>query len=260
MSNEEQSVRKRRIGWVLAWALTVVLAFVLGFQTGDGRRVAAMNAEVSAPAAAQPTEPAPTAPTAPTAAATPNPEVAAMLQRLPRRQADDPLAKGDVDAKVVLTEWSDYRCPYCARWATQTLPELQRFVDDGTLRIEYRDMAVFGDPSVNVAVAARAAGQQGRFWEYYQTIFSAGEAGDNAEFTTDDLVAMAGEAGVPDLDRFRSALDDPALRQAVLADTQEAQEFGITGTPFFVIDTTVINGAQPTANFVSAIEQAASAP
>ncbi|MDO5683396.1 MAG: thioredoxin domain-containing protein [Propionibacteriaceae bacterium] len=242
----KESSRKGWIAWALAWVLSVVLAFVLGYQMGPGPAAVSMPSSSDA-------SPAPAAGTTPEASQTPDPEVLELLRKLPRRQADDPLAKGRVDAKVVLTEWSDYQCPYCGRWALQTLPELQRYVDDGTLRIEYRDLAVLSAESANVATAARAAGQQGRFWEYYNAVFE-DLANGGKDRSSAALVNLARTAGVPDLARFEADLADPALQEAVMRDTQEGRGLGINTTPFFVINTTVINGAQPTAEFVAAIE------
>lgn len=241
--------RSGRAGWIVAWALSLALAFFVGLQVGGRQAPTAAPAPTTAPA----TEPG----TATTAPPTPDPEVAEVLLKLPRRNPEDPLAAGRVDAPVVLTEWSDFRCPYCAQWANETLPQLQPYVDRGTLRIEYRDMAVLGEESTAVAVAARAAGQQGRFWAFYEAAFAAQAHGAKPAFDQAGLIALARTAGVPDLDRFTADLADPALRAAVQADTTEAQQFGIGGTPFFAINTEVISGAQPAATYIAAIERAA---
>lgn len=243
MPTQPEGPVRGRIAWIAAWALSLVLAFVLGHQMASGPQT-----DGGANDGATPAETA-------AAASSPDPQVAELLGKLPRRQVDDPLAMGSPNAKVVLTEWSDFGCPYCARWATQTLPELQRFVDDGTLRIEYRDLAVMGEQSVPTAVAARAAGRQDRFWEFYSSVFAVGDAGAQPDHSTPRLMELARTAGVPDLARFEAELADPALREKVEQDTREAQQLGITSTPFFVVGTTVINGARPTQEFIAAIEQ-----
>lgn len=243
-----------RLGWVAAWALSVALAFVLGLQSRDaGQRVAqpAGDAATAAPAAA-PAGASSTPGTRPSQ----DPKVTELLKSLPRRDPADPTAKGRVDAKVVLIEWSDYRCPFCAVWARKTLPQLQRYIDDGTLRIEYRDLPIFGDQSTNVAIAARAAGRQGRFWPYYDAVFANAPTSGHPEIGPEQIQQFAKTAQVPDLARFTADLNDPTLRDAVYADAEQAQKMGLTGTPFFVINTTVINGAQPTESFVQAIESA----
>ncbi|MFT3877547.1 MAG: thioredoxin domain-containing protein [Propioniciclava sp.] len=215
------------------WAISVVVAFLIGTQVPLG---------AGAPGAV----PAPGTPgTSAAPAQTPDPQLQQFLRELPRRQAGDPLALGKVDAPVVLTNWSDYRCPFCAKWHQETLPQLKAAVDAGTLRIEFRDLVLFGDESAAAAVAARAAGQQGKFWEFQEAVFSAAPASGHPEIARDDLIAFARTAGVPDLAAFETALDDETLRAAVEADTAHAREIGISGTPFFVVGSQPINGAQP---------------
>ncbi len=69
------------------------------------------------------------------------------LGDLARRHPDDPLAQGSVTAPIVLIEFADMRCPFCAQFSRQTEPVLiKRYVDTGLLRIEWRDLAIFGPP------------------------------------------------------------------------------------------------------------------
>ena len=71
------------------------------------------------------------------------------------------MAIGAIDAPVVLSEWVDFRCPFCAVFSRDVLPQLvQEYVDEGKVRIEVHDVAFFGDESLRAAVAARAAGEK----------------------------------------------------------------------------------------------------
>ncbi|MBK8462431.1 MAG: thioredoxin domain-containing protein [Nigerium sp.] len=231
---------------VAAWLISVAVAFGIGTQVPLGAGATAARPDVAA-TAAQPDARA----ASPTQTA--DPELEKFLLALPRRQAGDPLALGRADAPVVLTNWSDYRCPFCAKWHQETLPQLQAAVDAGTLRIEFRDLVIFGEESEQAAVAARAAGVQGRFWQFQEAVFAAAPASGHPEIARADLVAFARQAGVADLAAFEAALDDEALRALVRQDTAEAQGFGISGTPFFVVGGQVLNGAQPIQAFQQAI-------
>ena len=84
------------------------------------------------------------------------------LPDLARRDPDDPMAAGPVDAPVSLVVYSDYQCPFCAMWTEQTQPVMLESAEAGDVRIEYRDINVFDQESVTSARAAYAAGLQGR--------------------------------------------------------------------------------------------------
>ena len=175
---------------------------------------------------------------------------------LPRRQADDPLAMGAVDAPVVLTEWADYRCPFCSVWAEQTLPELQPYIDAGTLRVEFRDLAIFGDESMKAATAARAAGEQGAYFEFAHALFVALPDQGHPDIPDDLVYGIVAELGL-DAEQFATDWADPKHRDAVLLDSQEAQQLGVTSTPSFIIGGQFLAGAQPLETFAQVIEQQA---
>lgn len=176
---------------------------------------------------------------------------------LARRQTDDVTALGDVDAPVVLIEYADYRCPFCAVFSHDTMPELVReYVDSGRLRVEWRDLPLFGEESEKAAVAARAAGEQGLFWEYHRAVYDAAPERGHLEVTDEKLTAWAEEVGVPDMERFARDLESPELREQVRADAEEARtKVGATGTPTFVIDDQRMVGAQSAETFRRVIDQ-----
>jgi protein-disulfide isomerase len=174
-----------------------------------------------------------------------------------RRTADDPTALGPVDAPVVLVEYADYRCPFCGLFSRDTLPPLvEKYVNSGDLRVEWRDLPVFGDQSTMAAVAGRAAGNQGKFWEFNKAAFAIAPERGHADLSRERLVQIAQEAGVPDMTQFEADLDSTELQQAVAKDAQEAASLGATGTPTFLVNDTPLVGAQPLATFEKAIQAA----
>ncbi len=178
----------------------------------------------------------------------------AFLLGLAKRDPKDPAAVGDVDAPVVMIEWADYRCPYCSLFNEQVLPELQRHVDEGTLRIEFRDFATFGDESVYAAVAARAAGHQGKQVEFMDALFAALPNEGHPPVDEAVVTEVAKQVGVPDMARFTAELADQDLRNAVEADTYRASQIGISSVPAFVVNTQYLAGAQPAETFTTVIE------
>lgn len=175
------------------------------------------------------------------------------IANIHRRDEADPFALGALDAPVVMTMFSDFECPFCARYAVDTQPNLiADYVDSGLLRIEWNDSAA-GGPA---AQAGRAAAAQGKFWEFQKAVFDAAVAKGNGhpEFTVDELVDAARTAGVEDIDLFREQLEDGTWEKAVQESTAYAHSIGVQGTPQFVIGTTPVSGALPEQVFRDNIE------
>jgi len=174
-----------------------------------------------------------------------------------RRHDDDPFALGDPAAPVALVVFSDYRCPFCAKFSRDNQPVLEdRFVEPGTLRIEWRDYPLMGEQSMLAARAGRAAAEQGRFWEFNRAVYAAAPERAKAEFTEQALIGFAEQAGVADVDRFTADLRGDGFDAAINADVALANSIGVPSTPAFLINGTPLLGAQPTEDFVRAIDDA----
>lgn len=168
-----------------------------------------------------------------------------------RLDPDDTRALGDIDAPIVLHEWTDFRCPYCGAFSRDTLPTLvKEYIDTGKVRLEVHDAAlVGGENSILIAAAARAAGEQGKYFEFFSAVYEAPESAHdaNGEFTVDTLVGFAKDVGVADIAAFTSDVESGKFEDAVRQDTADAQSIGVTGVPFFATSNCgqVMSGAQP---------------
>lgn len=245
----------------LAMILGIVALTILPGMKQDEASAPAASAKAENAEAARTTTPAEEPAPAEDAATQPqelSPEQQAQmdefLRGLPQRDAAETTARGEVDAPVVLIEWADFRCKFCKRFASETLPQLEPYIESGQLRYEFRDFALFGQESLDVAVAARAAGQQGRHYEFMKAYYGASVA-EGQVAAPEFLSQVAEQAGVTDLEKFVADLEDPALENEVFRDSQEAQQFGFTSVPMFVIGTEIISGAQPAEVFIEAFEK-----
>ncbi len=192
---------------------------------------------------------------APTSAAESPAEEAPRVPDLSRRDPADPLAIGAVDAPVVIVEWLDYRCPYCAQFTNETMPTIvAEYVEAGLVRWEFNDVVFFGDDSLAAAIAARAAAAQGLYHEYLAVLFAAAPTSGHPDLPRETLIAFAEQAGVPDLDAFVAALDDPEILAAVMASHERAVGMGVQSVPTFVIGQTVLQGAYPLDTFRQALD------
>lgn len=177
------------------------------------------------------------------------------LTGVERRDPDDLLAVGPVDAPIGLVVFSDYQCPYCAAWNHDTLPEMMTHVDAGDLRIEWRDVNVFGEASERAARASYAAALQDRYWDYHDALFEGGEKLPESQLTEEALIDLADRLGL-DTDRFTTDLNSDQTRKEVERNASEGINLGVTATPAFILAGQPIVGAQPTAVFVDAVDAA----
>lgn len=177
------------------------------------------------------------------------------LSFLARRDAGDPMALGPVDAPIVLINYSDWRCPFCAKFARDMEPALvSDYVETGKLRIEWRDMPIFGDESMLGARAGRAAAEQDKFHDYHRVVMDAAPERGHADLNEQTLMAFAEQAGIPDLEKFRADMLSGRFDEAIRKDAEEGSLYGVNSTPTFIVGKDVIVGAQPLESFVEAIE------
>jgi protein-disulfide isomerase len=138
---------------------------------------------------------------------------------------------GTESAPVAMVEFSDLQCPYCARYALQTFPLVKRaYIDKGLLHYAAVDFPLPMHPyAIPAAVATRCAGEQGKFWQYRESVFA-----DQSQLASDPFDALASKLGL-DVAKFKTCRRD--LRQdAVVRDNlQMAMRDGIASTPTFMI-------------------------
>jgi protein-disulfide isomerase len=159
-------------------------------------------------------------------------------------------AQGPADARVTMVEFVDFECPFCGRYARDTLPQIRREYGN---RIRYVSRQFPLDIHPDAPAAARAAvcaQEQGRYWQLHDLLFAHQEA-----LGKRDLARYAREAGI-EASPFASCLRSPAAQAIVQHDLEDGRRYGVTGTPAFFVDGRLISGAQPYAQFKAALDAA----
>jgi protein-disulfide isomerase len=138
---------------------------------------------------------------------------------------------GNLDASVVLVEFSDFECPYCRKFEQDVWPTLKtRFVDTGQLQVSFRHFPLEHHPQAQIAAeAAVCAERYGRFWPMVDVLFSGKYPLDRrllSNYAT--LVGIAGRD-------FDGCMEDDAAEGQIQRDTSLARVLNVTGTPTFVI-------------------------
>ena len=188
-------------------------------------------------------------------AAPPKQEIPSVAQPL-----DGAALLGSPTAPVAIIAYSDFQCPYCARFALQTMPELKKqFIDTGQAAVIFRHFPGTARHPLaeEAATVAVCAGQQGRFWEMHDALF-----GIQASLSSAEILRLATSLRL-DGRTFQSCLaSKPSI---VREDAAAAKVLRITGTPTFLIGQrvndvvhvkSVLRGAQPVAEFSAAIQAA----
>jgi protein-disulfide isomerase len=155
----------------------------------------------------------------------------------------DGFALGAPEAPVTIDLYEDFQCPACRMWRESVFPPLvANEVADGAVRIVFHDMAFLGDESILAGRAAFAAAQQGRFWDFWSTLYANQGQQENAgAYTVDRLTTMASELGL-DLGRFSTDMSSPAADASLVEARTAAAALGVQSTPSLVIDGQVLAG------------------
>ncbi len=158
----------------------------------------------------------------------------------PTEQVDG-FGVGDPDAPVVIEVWEDFQCPYCQRFTYEVKPVIvDTYVNDGDVRLVFRNLAFLGDESQWAAVAASLAADQNMFWPFHDYLFANFGGNETGSYHIDRLLEM-GEAVGLDMEQFREGLilENARERWAEIdaVSRVEALAQGINATP-----TVVVNG------------------
>jgi len=212
--------------------LTLIVGLVVGIAIGMAARSGG-----SAPSA--------TAQRPTTAPARPRP-ADTTVYRLP---VDDSPARGAPDALVTLVEFSDYQCPYC-RMAHGTVTQVEKKYA-GKIRVVMKQfpLTTMHPQARPAALAAIAAGLQGRFWEMHDRLFG------SAQLDPDTLERHARDIGL-DVERWKRDQQDPKVAAVIERDMELGSSVGVGGTPaFFVNGRRLPGGAAPLDQFAALIDE-----
>ncbi|HEX4670445.1 MAG TPA: thioredoxin domain-containing protein [Solirubrobacterales bacterium] len=155
------------------------------------------------------------------------------------------LVLGDSKAKVELVEYGDLQCPVCKAYSEEILPPvIENQIKNGQAKLTFRNFTIIGPQSAPAGAAALAAGAQGRGWNYLE-LFYRNQGKENSGYAGDEfLTAVAKGAGVKDIAQWQKERAGKKFTGEVTATTEQAQDFGFTGTPSFAIKGPNSNGTE----------------
>jgi protein-disulfide isomerase len=140
--------------------------------------------------------------------------------------------QGDIKAKNVLVEYADYQCPACAAFS-DILKQAPTVFKDTVFVFRYFPLVQIHKNSVESAMAAEAAGAQGKYWEMHDILFQKQTDWSNLSDPLDAFTQYAQSIGVVNLDQFKSDITSKKYLPAIEKDNNDALGLNLSGTPSF---------------------------
>ena len=175
---------------------------------------------------------------------------------------NDPII-GNPNAPITIIEFSDFQCPFCARFHIQTLPTImEEYIEKGDVKLVFRDFPLqnIHPNAVPASVAAECANEQGKFKEMHDILFERQNEWSNLETVyVIDLFNQYSEQINLEQEQFTSCLSTGKYVKEIQNDLNDGRTYGITGTPGFFIGNQEIGfvelkGAQPFESFKKVID------
>jgi protein-disulfide isomerase len=173
---------------------------------------------------------------------------AAAPAALVKVSAGDAPALGPETAPVLIVEFGDFQCLFCARGSRVLRILFDRYPDK--IRWAFKHFPLRGHRnSPLVHQAALAAHEQEKFWPFHELLYT-----NHGRHRMADLESYAAELGL-DVPRFMERLHSPELQRRVTLDIQQGRVLGVFATPTYFINGRRVVGARSLAEFRELIEQ-----
>ena len=188
-----------------------------------------------------------------------------IVEKLTRPVLSNASALGSDAGQITLIEFGDYQCHDCAKFHKETRSQIiNNYVNTGAIRFLFKDFIINDRPSDKAStLAARAsycAAEQGKYWQYYDELYSNSQGENTGWVSKESLKQFARNVQVPDLTKFSECLDSQKYNDVVMENVQLAQAIGLQSAPTFILvregkEPLGIVGAQPYDVFQGAISQ-----
>lgn len=159
---------------------------------------------------------------------------------------DDDAVLGDPNAPITMIEFSDFECPFCQKFFSNSLPPIiENYINTGKVKLVYRDYPLSNHPNAfPAAEAAECAEEQGAYYAMHDLIFENMSLWNSAADPVPVFKQFSADLGL-DVSGFDECMDSRQMQAEVSKDIQDGIAAGVSGTPTFFINGQKIVGAQP---------------
>jgi protein-disulfide isomerase len=159
-----------------------------------------------------------------------------IAQPLPAEIPQDGRVMGNPNAPVHVVEYGDFQCPACHGFFQSVQPTLiEQYVKPGKVSFEFRDYAFIGPESLKAAQAADCANDQGKFWQFHDSLYLNQGAENSGALNDTRLKAIARQIGLDEA-KFDQCLDSNKHEADVTASIKDAQAKGVDSTPTLFVN------------------------
>jgi protein-disulfide isomerase len=157
--------------------------------------------------------------------------------------------RGEEKAAVTIVKFEDFQCPFCKSVQPTFKDLLKKY--DGKVRVVHKDLPLeeIHPLARQAAEAARCAGEQGKFWEYHDKLYS-----NSPKLSVEELKGAAKDIGL-NVPSFEQCFASGKYRAGVQKDIDDGAQLGLTGTPAFFINGREMSGALPLDTFAAIIDE-----
>ncbi|NER31263.1 MAG: thioredoxin domain-containing protein [Symploca sp. SIO1C4] len=167
----------------------------------------------------------------------------------PEALIGDSPTRGTTEHKILLVEFSDFQCPYCAKVSQTVKQFMTKHQDEVTLVYKHLPLASIHSQAIPAAQAAWAAGKQGKFWEYHDSLFA------QRENLSEELYLDIAQSLKLNLEKFNLDRNGEAVAKDIQTDISLAQTLNLNGTPSFIMSDEVFSGAIELSDLESILER-----
>jgi protein-disulfide isomerase len=167
--------------------------------------------------------------------------------------------RGSINAPVTIYEFGDFQCPTCDLWFRNTEPLIvQNLINTNQSKLVWKDFIIYGPDSNLASKAAYAAGEQGKFWQFYDALYTNQRTPDSGWANAANLEKFAQYLGL-NMTLFDQSFNSGKYNGLIGSNFSQGQRAGVQGTPTFVVvgptgKNVTLGGAQPYSAFRQAVD------
>lgn len=144
---------------------------------------------------------------------------------------------GKASAPITIIEFGDFQCHFCDRFAKQTEPQINAsYVQTGKVSLVFKNFVTHGPDSLTAAIAGQCTNDQGKFWNFYRTLFDNQGEENSGWASKDNVKKFASQIPGLNTQKFNVCLDSGKYNSMIDKDNALAISSGFQGTPTFIIE------------------------